>query len=109
MAPQQGITGETTDHAMRRTRPPRSAAPQRAESRSTRLACLSPREHEVFDALVLGRMNKQIAAELGTGERTVKAHRASVMRKLGVHSTADLVRMDLDAHASEDVGEAKLP
>ena len=81
----------------------------RGEAARTRLACLSPREHEVFDALVLGRMNKQIAAELGTGERTVKAHRASVMRKLGVHSTADLVRMDLDAHASEEVGEAKLP
>jgi len=66
------------------------------------LSHLSPREREVFQALVAGRMNKQIAADLGTGERTVKAHRASVMRKLGVHSTADLVRMDMDARACEE-------
>jgi FixJ family two-component response regulator len=74
---------------------------RRGEAARQRLAHLSPREHEVFDALVLGRMNKQIAADLGTGERTVKAHRASVMRKLGVHSTADLARMDMDARALE--------
>jgi FixJ family two-component response regulator len=80
----------------------RAADAQRGEAARMQLSHLSPREREVFQALVAGRMNKQIAADLGTGERTVKAHRASVMRKLGVHSTADLVRMDMDARACEE-------
>jgi FixJ family two-component response regulator len=53
---------------------------------------LTPREREVLTHVVAGRLNKQIAADLGTSERTVKAHRAQVMTKMRVDSLADLVR-----------------
>jgi FixJ family two-component response regulator len=52
---------------------------------------LTSREREVFERVTAGKLNKQIAAELGTSERTVKAHRASVMRKMQVESVAELV------------------
>jgi FixJ family two-component response regulator len=55
------------------------------------LARLTPREREVFDLIVRGKMNKQIAHELGTTERTIKAHRQKVMEKVGVQSLAELV------------------
>ncbi len=54
---------------------------------------LTPREQEVLPLVVSGRMNKQIAAELGTSEITVKVHRASVMRKMQADSLPDLVKM----------------
>ena len=54
---------------------------------------LTSREREVFALITSGLMNKQVAGELGTTERTVKAHRASVMNKMGAGSLADLVRM----------------
>jgi FixJ family two-component response regulator len=54
---------------------------------------LTPREREVMAKVVLGLLNKQIAAELGTTEKTVKFHRGHIMRKMGVQSVADLVRM----------------
>jgi FixJ family two-component response regulator len=56
-------------------------------------ATLSPREQEVMALVVTGRMNKQIAAELGVVEITVKMHRGRIMRKMGAKSLADLVRM----------------
>ena len=52
---------------------------------------LTPRERQVFDLVVRGRMNKQIAHELGTTERTIKAHRHNVMEKMKVQSLAELV------------------
>ena len=55
------------------------------------LATLTPRERQVFDLIVRGKINKQIATELGTTERTVKAHRHEVMEKMQVHSLAELV------------------
>ena len=57
-----------------------------------RLECLTPRQYEVFQYVIAGKMNKNIAAELGTGEQNVKVHRRRVMRKMGVKSLADLVR-----------------
>ena len=57
-----------------------------------RLAELTPREREVLAGVVEGKLNKQIAAELGTAEKTVKVHRARMMRKMGVASLAGLVR-----------------
>jgi FixJ family two-component response regulator len=54
---------------------------------------LTTREREVMAWVVTGRLNKQIAAELGTSEITVKVHRASVMRKMNAASVPDLVRM----------------
>ncbi len=55
-----------------------------------RFATLTPREREVFDRIAAGKLNKQIAEELGIGERTVKAQRAQLMVKLGVDSAAEL-------------------
>jgi FixJ family two-component response regulator len=57
------------------------------------LDLLTPREFEVMQLVITGRLNKQIAAELGTAEKTVKVHRGRVMEKLGVTSVADLVRL----------------
>ncbi|WP_314955663.1 response regulator transcription factor [Bradyrhizobium cosmicum] len=58
-----------------------------------RLATLTPRERQVFDLIVRGRINKQIAHALGTAERTIKAHRHGVMEKMQVRSLAELVSL----------------
>lgn len=58
-----------------------------------RLATLTPREREVLWGVVAGRLNKQIAADLGTVVKTVKVHRARVMHKMGARSLAQLVRL----------------
>jgi RNA polymerase sigma factor (sigma-70 family) len=74
------------DRAARRARAERAAVQRR-------LDLLTAREREVLDVVVTGRPNKQIAAELGIAEQTVKQHRGRVMRKLGAGSMADLVRL----------------
>ena len=58
-----------------------------------RFASLTPREREVLVHVVAGRLNKQIAADLGTVEKTIKVHRARIMEKMAVRSLADLVRV----------------
>lgn len=55
------------------------------------LARLTPRETQVFELVVQGKINKQIAQQLGATERTIKAHRHRVMEKMGVQSLAELV------------------
>jgi FixJ family two-component response regulator len=58
---------------------------------AARLALLSPREREVFNLVITGLLNKQIADRLGTSERTIKAHRAAITDKLKVRSVAEMV------------------
>jgi FixJ family two-component response regulator len=68
---------------------------KRREKREARgrIDKLTPREFEVLRLVVMGLLNKQIAAELHTAEKTVKVHRGRVMQKLGVTSVPDLVRV----------------
>jgi FixJ family two-component response regulator len=74
-----------------------------------RYETLTPREREVFAGVVAGKLNKQIAADLGTAERTVKAHRAQIMGKMQVASVAALVHVAdlLDAAAHPPHGQAE--
>jgi FixJ family two-component response regulator len=58
-----------------------------------RLASLTPREREVLQQVVAGRLNKQIAGDLGIVEKTIKVHRGRMMKKMGVRSLAELVRL----------------
>ena len=58
-----------------------------------RVDSLTPREREVFALVVTGMLNKQIAFELGTSEKTIKVHRARLMQKMRAESLADLVRL----------------
>ncbi|HEV2717680.1 MAG TPA: response regulator transcription factor [Terriglobales bacterium] len=75
----------------------RDAARRKQESEIAtlreRYESLTPREREVLPLVVSGLLNKQIAANLGTSEATVKVHRSQLMRKMGADSLADLVRM----------------
>ena len=66
---------------------------KRLEEMRALVAALTPRERQVFGLVVRGRLNKQIAHELGTTERTIKAHRHQVMEKLKVQSLAELVTL----------------
>ena len=59
----------------------------------TRLATLTPREREVLEYVIAGKLNKEIAGDLGTVEQTIKIHRAHVMQKMKVRSVAELVRL----------------
>jgi len=61
------------------------------------VAMLTPREKQVFSYVVAGKLNKQIASELGTVEKTIKVHRARVMEKLQVKSLAELVMLAVKA------------
>lgn len=78
--------GHTRDREARR----RGAETAELHGRYKRL---TPREREVFALVVAGLLNKQVAAQLGASERTIKAHRAAVMQKMEADSLADLVRM----------------
>jgi FixJ family two-component response regulator len=63
------------------------------ESMQAKVRTLTPREREVLTHVVAGRLNKQIAGDLGTAEKTIKVHRSRMMEKLGIRMVADLVRM----------------
>ena len=70
----------------------RRAAREATERQRKRLDGLTPQQREVFGGIIAGKLNKQIAHELGISERTVKTRRAEVMAKLGADSVAELVR-----------------
>jgi FixJ family two-component response regulator len=67
----------------------------------SRLDTLTPREREVLEHIVAGQLNKQVAYDLGTVEKTIKVHRARIMSKMGVDSLAQLV------HLADRVGIVK--
>lgn len=69
---------------------------------------LTPREREVFERVTAGQPNKQIASELNSAERTVKAHRAEVMRKMGATSLAELVQIAGELRNPENGSSASL-
>jgi FixJ family two-component response regulator len=69
------------------------AADEDARRQNARLELLTAREREVFERVVQGKLNKEIADELGVALRTVKAYRAQLMTKLGVNSAAELGRL----------------
>jgi two-component system response regulator FixJ len=69
----------------------------RREELRARFAAISAREREVLDHVLRGRLNKQIAGDLGIHERTVKVHRKSIMTKLSVRSVAALAQLSQEA------------
>ena len=83
---------EAVSRALQRDRAERSRRAE-LEALEERVASLTPRERQVFELVAAGRLNKQVAAELGTAEKTVKVHRARVMSKLGARSVVDLARI----------------
>ena len=81
---------EAIERALARYRE-RRAEHHRLDALRSLVVALTPRETEVFGLMVRGKLNKQIAHELGTSERTIKAHRHSIMQKLQVQSVAEAV------------------
>jgi FixJ family two-component response regulator len=82
----------TIHEALRRGREARAKYVELADFQK-RLATLTPREREVLEHVVTGKLNKQIGGALGAKEKTIKVHRGRVMEKMGVHSLAELVRL----------------
>ena len=83
---------QCVERALVRSVEQRRRSVERDEARRL-LDALTPREFEVMRLVITGMLNKQIAAELGTAEKTVKVHRGRVMQKLRVTSVAELVRL----------------
>jgi FixJ family two-component response regulator len=83
---------DAVQKAIARDRELRSHRAELSEMR-IRFSSLTPRENQVLNLVVAGLLNKQIAAELGTSELTIKTHRLHVMEKTGAESLAHLVRM----------------
>ena len=71
---------------------------QQAASRDALLAKLTGREAQVLERIVAGRLNKQIADDLGISIKTVEAHRANIMEKLGANTVADLLKVALGSN-----------
>ncbi|MCB1902640.1 MAG: response regulator transcription factor [Gammaproteobacteria bacterium] len=88
---------ESIRNALNKDIEQRAAQAERAEI-ATRLANLTPREHEVMEMVTAGKSNKDIAQSLGVSAKTVEAHRSRVMEKMQADSLADLVKMAVTAN-----------
>lgn len=77
------------------------AEQQQAASRDALLSKLTGREAQVLERIVAGRLNKQIADDLGISIKTVEAHRANIMEKLGANTVADLLKIALGQNAGK--------
>ncbi|MFI0846059.1 response regulator transcription factor [Mesorhizobium sp. IMUNJ 23232] len=84
------ILRDVIDHALARNEERRAGRDQ-IQALRARVSRLTPREIEVFDLVVRGKRNKQVAYDLNTSERTIKAHRHSIMEKLNLTSLAEMV------------------
>jgi FixJ family two-component response regulator len=74
---------------------------QQAASRDALMAKLTGREAQVLERIVAGRLNKQIADDLGISIKTVEAHRANIMEKLNANTVADLLKTALGQNAAK--------
>src|SRR5437667_7696016 len=83
---------QCVEHALKRSAEQRRQSAERNRVQQL-LSLLTPREFEVMQLVIRGMLNKQIAGELGTAEKTVKVHRGRMMQKLRVNSVAELVRL----------------
>jgi FixJ family two-component response regulator len=83
---------ECVERALARAAEQRRRGGEKTEARRL-LDLLTPREFEVMQLVITGKLNKQIAAQLGTAEKTIKVHRGRVMKKLGITSVPELVRL----------------
>jgi FixJ family two-component response regulator len=90
---------EAVERSLARAREILQKRKERRAARS-RIEKLTPREFEVLRFVIMGLLNKQIAGELRTAEKTIKVHRGRVMQKLGVTSVPDLVRISQQADVS---------
>ncbi len=97
---------ESIRHAMALDEKQRGKQSEMAEI-ATKLARLTPREHEVMVMVTNGRANKEIASSLGVSAKTVEAHRARVMEKMEANSLAELVRMAISANLTLDEGSSE--
>jgi FixJ family two-component response regulator len=95
---------EAVDRSVRRSDELRAAHAE-LEGLESRCQRLTAREHEVFALVSAGLLNKQVAAELGASEKTIKQHRGRVMRKMQAESFADLVMMADGLHVRPHRGD----
>ena len=96
---------QCVERALARSAEQRRCSAERDNARCL-LELLTPREFEVMQLVVTGMLNKQIAGELGTAEKTVKVHRGRGMQKLGVTSVAELVKL-VEKASIASVGNSK--
>jgi PAS domain S-box-containing protein len=95
IAPVRGEGGEVRYFIGTQMEVPMAAVAPAAQSAARQVAALTPRQRQVLAGIIDGRRNKQIAADLGIEERTVKMHRAALLKRLGAGSTADAIRIGL--------------
>ena len=97
---------QCVQRALIRSQEQRRRAAEKEQTRAL-LDLLTPREFEVMHLLTTGMLNKQVGGELGMAEKTVKVHRGNLMKKLGITSVAELVRLVERAQACHTAADAR--